>query len=492
MPFHADPDFVRALPKAELHAHLSGSISKETLHDIWLRKRSKAQCLDLEDPLTAIRPGGEGFVDLVSFFPLFDKYIYNLCNEAESVKFATEQVIKDFKNDGVRYLELRTTPRDCAETGLKWHEYVEAVNEVIHQCNQNHETELEVFLIISIDRRMTAEQAMEVVDLAIKYQYHLNNTNCYVVGVDLCGDPTKGDVSSFTPAFLRARGAKLGITVHFAEVPQSGTDNELATILSWKPDRLGHCIHVSPKFMNIICGHHLGLELCLSCNVLARLTTGGFAEHHLNTWVMRDNPIALCTDDVGVFGSPLSHEYLLVAEHFLDSEEDLVELSASAVSIAFAGRKRMGRILDEFLQGAGLNKTASEFVLLQDAGPSSNRVLNYHEACVVESRPMILSKQLEFKYSKDDAIAALQLDATRPRHYVRNPKLVVCRVALNMEYVAIIHRSALEMLGHDQMTQALPQRTRTKTTSNVHLKTPRSALRKCWKTLNNRSSVCCG
>ena len=343
-----DVEFTTALPKAELHAHLSGSISRETLHEIWLAKQSTQQCLDLEDPLKAIRTGSEGFVDVASFFPLFDKYIYSLCNDVEAVKYATQEVIEAFEADGVRYLELRTTPRTCVETGMNMESYVEAVNQIVHLWNQGNGDGLEVFLILSIDRKMTRKQAMQVVDLAIKYQHSPDRRGWYVVGIDLCGNPVKGDVSIFTPAFEKARHHKLGITVHFAEIPQSATEEELATILSWDPDRLGHCVHVITRFKDIICSRWLGLELCLSCNVLAGLTTGGFSSHHLKEWIMRDCPIALCTDDVGIFGSPLSNEYLLAAETFQLSKEDVVDLSEQAVRIQFAGNGRMRSLLEKF------------------------------------------------------------------------------------------------------------------------------------------------
>ena len=352
MPFRVDPNFTRALPKAELHAHLSGSISRQTLHEIWVRKQSNKQCLDLEDPLTAIKPGGEGFVDVVTFFPLFDKYIYNLCNEVESVQYATEQVLKDFAVDGVRYLELRTTPRECVDTGMTRDDYVEAVNGVLHRWNQSHAEALEVYLILSIDRKMTIEQAMDVVDVAIDHQHRPDDQPQYVVALDLCGDPTKGDVSVFTPAFQKAREHTLGITIHFAELPQSSIDSELSTILSWSPDRLGHCIHVSPRFKAIINERAIGLEMCLSCNVLAKLSIGGFGKHHFGEWLQSDCPIALSTDDVGIFGSPLSNEYSIAAEYFLGLREDLIRLSKMSMSVAFAGRQRMKRLIDEFEQKA--------------------------------------------------------------------------------------------------------------------------------------------
>ena len=344
-----DIEFTKALPKAELHTHLSGSISRETLHDIWRSKQLNNECLDLEDPLLSIKTGADGFVDIVSFFPLFDKYIYHLCNDVETVKYITKRVIRDFESDGVRYLELRTTPRKCKSTGVGMEEYVAAVNEGVRFWHRpNFVERIEVYLIFSIDRKMTTEQGMEVVDLAIQYQFRSNNQGCYVVGIDLCGNPTKGDVSVFTPAFEKAKKHNLGITAHFAEVTQYSTDAELNTILSWKPDRLGHCINVPSELKDVICSQSLGLELCLSCNVLAGLTTGGFENHHLKEWITRDCPVALSTDDVGIFGSPLSNEYLLVAEHFHLSKDEVVELSKQAAAVAFQGRERMEGLIDEF------------------------------------------------------------------------------------------------------------------------------------------------
>ena len=53
-------------------------------------------------------------------------------------------------------------------------------------------------------------------------------------------------------------------------------------------------------------------------------------------------------DDVGIFGSPLSNEYLLAAEHFSLDKSDLIRLSRQAVEVSFAGKQRMANIIDDF------------------------------------------------------------------------------------------------------------------------------------------------
>ncbi|KAK4500188.1 hypothetical protein PRZ48_008374 [Zasmidium cellare] len=347
-------DFTKALPKIELHAHLTGSISPECLHEIWTRKRSSSAGSQLEDPLVACRPEAEHH-DILSFFPVFDKYIYNLCDDAESVAFATAQVLKDFEADGVKYLELRTTPRESLENGMTKDVYVQTVLDTIARHGK---ASTSTYLILSIDRRNTLQQAMDTVNLAIKYQQQ------GVVGIDLCGNPLKGDVTIFREAFELAKTHGLKITLHFAEVPQSSTDLELQTLLSYNPDRIGHVIHTTPDIESEISTRRLGLELCLSCNVHAKMLPEGktqFSDHHFAKWYGGNCPIALCTDDVGIFGSSISNEYLLAASHFNLSSYDLWQLCRGAVDSIFGGeeeKKRLYGLLDEFQRVCDYAETA--------------------------------------------------------------------------------------------------------------------------------------
>jgi adenosine deaminase len=365
--------FTKALPKCELHGHLSGSMSRTTLHEIWQQKKTSNPDISLGDPALALKPAGT-FPTILSFFRIFNDYIYNLVNDRESIAYATRAVIEDFRRDGVRYLELRTTPREIPSAGITRDEYVRIVLEALWEYHQsqlndatlNEQDQIEVHLILSIDRTMTASQAEEILSLAEKYQ-HLSAerppststslTSPTVLGLDLCGNPTKGDISIFTPTFLRAKSIRtLHTTVHFAEIPTQPTPDELTTLLSWSPDRLGHAINIPEDLKSIIKERNTALELCLSCNVLAEMTQGGFGGHHFGEWMQTECPIALGTDDVGVFESALSNEYFIAAKEFGLGRREVVRLARRGVEAAFSegGRERMERLLGEFEKRMGL------------------------------------------------------------------------------------------------------------------------------------------
>jgi len=220
-----------------------------------------------------------------SFFPLFSRYIYALCNDLSSLVYTTNSVLKDFQEDGVVYLELRTTPRAIPSANITKDDYVQTILHCISKFNAS--SSMKTNLILSIDRRNDVSTALQVIDLAIKFR------DQGVVGIDLCGDPAVGDVSIFLPAFEQAKKHNLKITIHFAEAPQSSSAKELWTLLSYKPDRIGHVINVPNDVKEEIVQRKLGLELCLSCNVHAKMITGTYSDHHFGWWREAGCPIAL-------------------------------------------------------------------------------------------------------------------------------------------------------------------------------------------------------
>lgn len=181
-------------------------------------------------------------------------------------------------NDGICYLELRTTPRSTPH--LTAAQYIATLVDTISSF-EHENPQLHTRLILSIDRRHTLEQAKTTLGLGLKYR------NQGVVGLDLCGDPTarpNGEISVFTPVFQEAKREGLEITVHFAEAEASGSKEELSTLLSWEPGRLGHVIWEDEETKKEIARRELCLELCLSCNVKADMVLGGFEGHHFGHW----------------------------------------------------------------------------------------------------------------------------------------------------------------------------------------------------------------
>ncbi|GJN82431.1 hypothetical protein PLIIFM63780_005971 [Purpureocillium lilacinum] len=343
-----------ALPKIEASTPRPERVSRRTLHEIWLRKKAAGET-DLEDPLI-VMPDGKHDYDLKTFFPLFSSYIYNLLTDEESIRHAVTSVLDDFLADGVVYLELRTTPRATAR--LSAEAYVRLLLDAMRAWEALHGDAMHVRLILSVDRRHDLATAESILALAARLRSEAppdddgSNAGARIVALDLCGDPTArpdGQVAVFTPVLGAAARAPhgLGLTVHFAEAEASGSRAELDVLLDWRPGRLGHVIWEDEEARREIARRGLCLELCLSCNVQAGMVRGGFEGHHFGHWRGVDGPrLSLGTDDVGVFGSPLSNEYRLVAQHFDLDRGQICALARQAIDSIFGGEAEKQRLRD--------------------------------------------------------------------------------------------------------------------------------------------------
>ncbi|CAG8533466.1 2724_t:CDS:2 [Diversispora eburnea] len=309
--------FSRELPKIELHAHLNGSLSPETLQCLVERKKEK------NPHLTKFKIPNQKLEVIDDFFKLF-KFIYQLTDDEETVAYITETVIHDFHNDGIKYLELRTTPRSNEENGMTHESYIRTVISVIKKFPSSKH-DIIVRLIISINRQSTLEDAIKNVDLALKYK------ETGVVGVDLCGDPTKGHFDNLKPAFIKAKDNGLKVTLHFGEV--ESIIPEHASMLTIPPDRVGHATHLDANSKRYILFNRLPIEMCMTSNVMCN-TVKDYQEHHIKDFLYAEHPCCLC---VRVFFSNLSTEYSIAASTFSLSHQQLFDLSYQCIDCIFDG-----------------------------------------------------------------------------------------------------------------------------------------------------------
>lgn len=204
--------FLRSLPKAELHAHLNGSIPISVLQQLGSEYDSTDSSSIYNESVKAgisKLMDGPPLEEISEFFSMFSA-IYALTSTPGSLRRATRAVLSTFLDGDMpqcNYLELRTTPRQT--DAMDRNQYLRIVLEELECYDQSR-----VGLIISLDRRMDDEVLSECVRLTCE----LKAEGRRVVGMDLCGDPTVGDVDKFAPHFAEAKKMGIGITLHIAEV----------------------------------------------------------------------------------------------------------------------------------------------------------------------------------------------------------------------------------------------------------------------------------
>uniref|UniRef100_A0A7N9IEU4 N6-Methyl-AMP deaminase n=1 Tax=Macaca fascicularis TaxID=9541 RepID=A0A7N9IEU4_MACFA len=265
-------DFYSELPKVELHAHLNGSISSHTMKKLIAQKPD----LKIHDQMTVIDKGKKRTLE--ECFQMFQT-VHQLTSSPEDILMVTKDVIKEFADDGVKYLELRSTPRRENATGMTKKTYVESILEGIKQSKQEN-LDIDVRYLIAVDRRGGPLVAKETVKLAEEF---FLSTEGIVLGLDLSGDPTVGQAKDFMEPLLEAKKAGLKLALHLSEIPNQKKETQI--LLDLLPDRIGHGTFLnsgergSLDLVDFVRQHRIPLELCLTSNVKSQ-TVPSYDQHH--------------------------------------------------------------------------------------------------------------------------------------------------------------------------------------------------------------------
>ncbi|XP_017122488.1 adenosine deaminase-like protein [Drosophila elegans] len=327
--------FLKGLPKVELHAHLNGSLGIDSLRDLAERLNAFASDKFLE--LCFIRSEK----DLDACFETFT-FVHQLTSSPDGLRYATELAVRDFAHDNVQYVELRTTPK--ATVNYSRGEYLEIVIDAIIGARKKY-PDIMVKLLPSINRAEPVDVAEETVSLALQLaQTHPD----LILGIDLSGNPAKGRFSDFAPTLAKAREMGLKLVIHCAEIDNP---SEVKQMLEFGMSRCGHGSFLTMEEIKQLKERNVPIECCLTSNIKSG-TVSSLKEHHLKRIIEAGAPKVICTDDSGVFDTSLTRELLLATETFGLTREDCIALTLEAVHHSFASDQEQKKMVESVVNYA--------------------------------------------------------------------------------------------------------------------------------------------
>ncbi|XP_062550057.1 adenosine deaminase-like protein [Armigeres subalbatus] len=329
-------DFFHKIPKIELHAHLNGSLSNRTLKE--LRKLKYGQVSDdsskhVDDSFYKIT-GGQS-LSLKECFQKFS-YAHELTDQPETLAYATQSVIREFAEDNVIYLELRTTPKST--THMTKRQYLTTVLETIRQASKDFPS-IVVKLLPSIDRSKGLVEAEENVALVLDL---LPSFADVIVGMDLSGAPYGTKFSDFAKIMKPAQAAGLRMALHCGEFDDDG---EVREMFEFGTDRIGHGTFVKGDELQFAKASGIPFECCLTSNVKCR-TVASYEEHHFGKLWEGGYDVCINTDDFGVFDTNLSQELEICSKVFGLSHDDIIRLQERTINYAFASVQEKQRLTE--------------------------------------------------------------------------------------------------------------------------------------------------
>lgn len=322
--------FVTALPKAELHVHLVGSASVDTVLE--LARRHPGRGVPTE------RAELEQFYEFVDFTHFIQTYIKvnSLVTTAPDVETLVLGLARDLARNTVRYAEVTVSALSQLNIGIGAEELTEALVSGRRRAAAEHGVELAWIFDIPMpeDRR----GGYETLDYVLAHRPE------GTVGFGLAGMEVP------RPPFAKPFAAAIDAGLH--SVPHAGETTGPETIWSalrdLRAERIGHGITAveDPKLLDHLAEHGIPLEISPTSNVCTK-AVASIEEHPLPKLLAAGVTVTLNTDDPGMFGTDLNREYLLCHNVFGLGVTDLAELARNGARAAFCSEDTRARLLAE-------------------------------------------------------------------------------------------------------------------------------------------------
>lgn len=313
----------RRQTKVELHVHMDGAIRVETFLDV-ARRRGIELPTRAPEGLRRYVQVPHDCRSLTRFLETF-AFFLPIVSEAEAVERIAYELCEDEARQGVRYFEARFSPHVLMTETLRPAEVVERALAGLRKGQERFGVTARAILCCM---RHRPDWSLETVDLALRYRAE------GVVAIDLAGDETHFGGGPHAAAFEKAREQGLPATVHAGEAGPAGNVREALDLLHAR--RIGHGYHVvddEPLYQRVR-GDRVPLECCLTSS----LQTGAVPSmtvHPVRRFLRDGANFSLSTDDPGVSGIDLEHEYRLAAEELGMTLAQIRRMNLDALEAAF-------------------------------------------------------------------------------------------------------------------------------------------------------------
>ena len=316
-------DFIRQLPKAELHLHLEGTITPQTLADLSARHDANPITLPEAEALYQ-------FTDFTGFIEAFKAVTRRLVGP-DDYELVAWRMMQRLAAQGVVHAEVYIS----VGVIYMWRNHdpkaFEPIFAGLERARERAQRELglSLYWIFDAVRHFTVDEAAVVFRKAAQMQ-HLYPS---IIGIGLGGDERQRGSKPFHELYDKARASGLRLTNHAGETTGPEAIWEALAIGS---ERIGHVLSAihDPALIEELKARGTALELNPTSNVRTGVCPS-FSGHPLRRYFDAGLLVTLNSDDPAFFGSDLANEYLLAHTEQGFTREELRQLAANSIHASF-------------------------------------------------------------------------------------------------------------------------------------------------------------
>ena len=326
-------ELAAAIPKAELHIHIEGSLEPELIFALAERNALALPYASVEDLRAAY-----AFTDLQSFLDIYYAGASVLLHEADFHDMAWAYFLRA-KADNVVHSEVFFDPQTHTARGVPMATVIQGLASACERARG--ELGMSAELILCFLRHLSEEDAFATLEAALPYRAHF-------IGVGLDSSEVGHPPSKFSRVFARCRELDLHVVAHAGEEGPPAYIWEALNDL--KTERIDHGVRSleDPKLVAELARRRVPLTVCPLSN-LKLCVVNDLTDHPMKRLLDAGLCATVNSDDPAYFGGYMNANFVQTVQALQLSHEDVVTLARNSIEASFVNetrREEMTSMLD--------------------------------------------------------------------------------------------------------------------------------------------------
>ena len=316
-------DFIRGLPKAELHLHIEGSLEPEMMFALARKNGVTLPYASVEEVRAAYQ-----FADLQSFLDLYYAGAAVLQTEQDFFDL-TNAYIQRARTDNVRHVELFFDPQTHTVRGIEMAAVFAGIARALRAARA--EDGFSSRMILCFLRHLSEADACATFDAAMPLRAEYADL-WHGIGLDSgeVGNPP----AKFAGVFARARELGFRVVAHAGEEGPAAYVTEALDVL--KVERIDHGVRSEEdaRLMQRLVQSGTPLTVCPLSNLKLRVVED-LREHNLARMLRAGICVTINSDDPAYFGGYMNANFIATADALQLGRDELVAIASNGFDASF-------------------------------------------------------------------------------------------------------------------------------------------------------------
>jgi adenosine deaminase len=325
-------EFLRRVPKAELHCHFEGTVRPRTFadlakkHDISLPTEDADRLYDYDS--------------IYEFLKIFAMVSSTLIDREDFARAAYESIEDGVKLGNLKYREMFFNPTLHTQRGIPYATVVDGLVDGIRSAEADFGVRCQ--LIADVYRQDSPELAREMVEQVLEHRPD------EVIGLGMDGAEAPDPPEKFVDAYRLAKQGGLRLTAHACEDAPARNITACLDVLG--VERIDHGYHILEDDAVVTRCRDEGIyfTVCPTATAVCYFDPEDFGSHPIREMVEKDLLVMINSDDPPMFHTDIGTEYVTMVEAAGWGPEKVREFCFNGIDGSWLSNDEKRRLRAEF------------------------------------------------------------------------------------------------------------------------------------------------